>query len=66
MTVSICFILVISSSIFSKIINDLVIFPLENMIIKIENIIKDPIKAAQDEEKRILIEDVLETEKKDK
>jgi hypothetical protein len=59
MTVSICFILIISSSIFSKIINDLVIFPIENMIIKIEHIIKDPIKAAQDEEKRLLIEEML-------
>lgn len=46
MTISICIILIISSSIFSKITNDLVIFPLEKMIKKIELMIKDPIKAA--------------------
>lgn len=62
MTISICVILIISSSIFSKIINDLVIFPLENMINKIEHIIKDPIKAVQDEEKRMLMEEMLDYE----
>ena len=62
MTISICVILIISSSIFSKIINDLVIFPLENMIKKIEHIIKDPIKAVQDEEKRMLMEEMLDYE----
>lgn len=65
MTASICVILIISSSIFSKIINDLVIFPLENMIIRVENVIKDPIKAAQDEERRLLMEEMQEEEEEE-
>jgi len=43
---------------FSKLTNDLVISPIENMIQRVNNITKDPLLAAHDEEERLLFEEM--------
>ena len=43
---------------FSKLSNELVILPIENMIEKVNNISKDPLKAANEEEERLLLEEM--------
>lgn len=44
--------------IFSKMTTDLVITPIETMIEKVNNITKDPLKAAQDEEEKMLYQEL--------
>ena len=46
--------------IFSKMTTDLVISPIEQMIEKVNNITKDPLKAAHDEEERLLFEEMAD------
>lgn len=45
-TFVVCFLLAAGAGIFSKHTNDLVIYPIENMIEKVNAITKDPLKAA--------------------
>ena len=53
----VCLILAAGAWFFQKITNDLVIQPIEEMIKRVKNITKDPLKAAQDEEERLLYEE---------
>lgn len=46
------------AGIFSKLTTELVITPIETMIEKVNNITKDPLKAAHDEEERLLMEEL--------
>lgn len=46
--------------IFSKLTNDLVITPIEDMIERVNSITEDPIKAAHNEEERLLYEELNE------
>jgi len=50
--------------IFLKLSNDLVIGPIEQMIEKVHEITKDPLKAAHDEEQRVLVEELTEGDEK--
>lgn len=45
-TFMVCFILAVSAGIFSKLTTDLVIYPIESMIEKVNAITSDPLKAA--------------------
>ena len=58
----VCIVLASGAMIFSKITTDLVISPIEDMIVKVNNITKDPLKAAHDEEERLLYEEIAEKE----
>lgn len=53
-TILVCIVLASGAMIFSKMTNDLVISPIELMIEKVNNITKDPLKAAHDEEEKLL------------
>ena len=44
--------------IFLKLSNDLVIGPIEKMIEKVHEITNDPLKAAHDEEQRVLVDEL--------
>ena len=57
-TVGVCLILSISSHFFSKITYKLVIDPIENMLERVNHITSDPLKAVQEEEERLLIEEL--------
>jgi hypothetical protein len=59
-TFMICFVLGAGTMFFSKLTTDLVVLPIENMIKKVEAITKDPLKAAHDEEERLLLEELAE------
>jgi|TARA_B110001450_G_C17477041_1_gene422633 hypothetical protein len=56
----VCFVLGSGAMLFSKLTTDLVITPIENMIKKVKAITKDPLKAAQDEEEKLLLEELAE------
>jgi len=56
----VCFVLGSGAMLFSKLTTDLVITPIENMIKKVQAITKDPLKAAQDEEEKLLLEELAE------
>jgi len=56
----VCIVLSSGAAIFSKYTTDLVITPIETMIEKVNNITKDPLKAAHDEEERLLMEELAE------
>jgi hypothetical protein len=58
----VCIVLSSGAAIFSKLTTDLVIHPIETMIEKVNNITKDPLKAAHDEEERLLMEELAEKE----
>ena len=58
----VCFVLGSGAMLFSKLTTDLVITPIENMIKKVQAITKDPLKAAQDEEEKLLLEELAENE----
>jgi hypothetical protein len=45
---------------FSKLTTDLVISPIEDMVSRVNNITKDPLKAAHEEEERLLYEELAE------
>ena len=53
-TFMVCFVLSAGAMIFSKLTQDLVITPIENMIEKVQAITKDPLKAAHEEEEKLL------------
>lgn len=53
-----CIVLSSGAAIFSRLTTDLVISPIETMIEKVNNITKDPLKAAHDEEERLLMEEL--------
>lgn len=57
-TFLVCIILGAGAMIFSKITNDLVILPIENMIEKINKITQDPLKAHYEEEDKLLLEEL--------
>jgi len=56
-TFMVCFVLSAGAGMFSKLSNELVIGPIEKMIAKVNNISKDPLKAANEEEERVLLEE---------
>lgn len=56
-TFMVCFVLSAGAGMFSKLSNELVIHPIENMIEKVNNISNDPLKAANEEEERLLLEE---------
>ena len=60
LTSVICIILIIGGYVFSKITSDLVITPVEDMIMKIQEITKDPLKAAHEEEEKFLYQELDE------
>jgi hypothetical protein len=51
----ICFVLGVSTMLFSKLTTDLVVSPIENMIKKVQAITENPLKAAHDEEENLLL-----------
>jgi len=55
-------VLAIGAMIFSKLTTDLVISPIEDMVSRVNNITADPLKAAHEEEERILFEELAEKE----
>lgn len=57
-TFLVCIVLSAGAAIFSKLTTELVISPIEAMIDKVNNITKDPLKAAHDEEERMLMEEL--------
>lgn len=57
-TFLVCIVLSAGAAIFSKMTTELVITPIEAMIDKVNNITKDPLKAAHDEEERLLMEEL--------
>ena len=60
LTSIICVILILGGYVFSKITSDLVITPVEDMIMKIQEITKDPLKAAHEEEEKFLYQELDE------
>jgi hypothetical protein len=50
-TIFVCIVLALSSIMFSKDANDLVLGPIENMMDKVNKIAKNPLEAVQEEEK---------------
>jgi len=54
----VCLVLGAGAGIFSKLTTDLVVTPIESMIEKITNITEDPLKAAHDEEEKLLYEEM--------
>ena len=65
-TFMICFVLGLSTMLFSKLTTDLVVTPIENMIKKVEAITSDPLKAAHDEEENLLLQELEEKSEFDK
>ena len=65
-TFLVCVVLTAGALIFSKLTTDLVISPIEHMIEKVNNITKDPLKAAHDEEERLLFEELAEKDEMDR
>ncbi len=59
-TFMVCFVLGAGAMLFSKLTTDLVITPIENMIKKVQAITRDPLKAAHDEEEKLLIEELTQ------
>ena len=55
-TIVVCLILTAGAIMFQKITSDLVIKPIEHMIERVNHISKDPLKAAHEEEERLLFE----------
>lgn len=62
-TFLVCMVLGSGAMIFSKLTTDLVITPIEDMIERVNGITIDPIKAAHDEEERLLYEELNEKSK---
>ena len=65
-TFMVCVVLASGAMLFSKLTTDLVISPIEDMIVKVNNITADPLKAAHDEEERLLYEEIAEKELEEK
>ena len=59
-TFLVCMVLGSGAMIFSKLTTDLVITPIEDMIERVNGITEDPIKAAHNEEERLLYEEMAE------
>ena len=59
-TFMICFVLGSGTMIFSKLTTDLVVLPIESMIRTVEAITSDPLKAAHDQEEKLLLEELAE------
>ena len=62
-TFLVCMVLGSGAMIFSKLTTDLVITPIEDMIERVNGITEDPIKAAHNEEERLLYEELAEKAK---
>ena len=54
-TLLVCGTLAAGAMLFSKITTDLIITPIEEMVKRVHNITEDPLKAAHQEEERLLI-----------
>ena len=54
-TLLVCAVLAAGAMQFSKITTDLIITPIEEMVKRVHNITEDPLKAAHQEEERLLI-----------
>ena len=67
-TIFICLVLTIAAMLFSSTTNNLVINPIESMIRKVKKIAKNPLEAAQEEEKQALAKEriIKEENKKNK
>ena len=63
-TICVCFILSIAAYFFSQITYNLVIDPIEKMLERVNHISSDPLSAVQEEEERVLIQE-LERRKKE-
>lgn len=59
-TFMVCIVLSAGAGMFSKLSTDLVIAPIESMIKKVNNIARDPLAAANEEEERLLLEEIDE------
>lgn len=62
-TFLVCTMLGLGAALFSKMTTDLVITPIEDMIMRVNNITADPLGAAHQEEERLLFEELAEKEK---
>ena len=59
-TFLVCIVLGSGAAFFSKLTTDLVISPIEDMVTRVNNITNDPLKAAHEEEERLLFEEMAE------
>lgn len=59
-TIIVCIVLGIGAAIFSRITTELVISPIEDMISKVNEITRNPLEAAHQEEERLLFEELEE------
>lgn len=62
-TFLVCTMLGVGAALFSKMTTDLVITPIEDMIMRVNNITADPLGAAHQEEERLLFEELAEKDK---
>lgn len=58
-TIIVCLILSAGALFFQKMTSELVITPIDNMIKRVNHISKDPLKAAYEEEERLLLEEMM-------
>ena len=63
-TIFVCIVLTIGAIIFTKDANDLVIGPIEQMMIKVQRIAKNPLEAAKEEENEAVALHKLEKEER--
>lgn len=61
-TILVCIVLGTGAMFFSKLTTDLVISPIEDMVTRVNNITADPLKAAHEEEERLLYEELADKE----
>ena len=61
-TLLVCIVLGSGAMLFSKITTDLVITPIEDMVQRVHSITDDPLKAAHQEEERLLIHEMAQKE----
>ena len=64
-TFLVCIVLMTGAMLFGKMTTDLVISPIEQMIQKVNEITENPLKAAQDEEEKLLMEELACREEED-
>lgn len=64
-TFLVCIVLGSGAMFFSKLTTDLVISPIEDMVSRVNNITNDPLKAAHEEEERLLYEEMAEKQDAD-
>ena len=62
-TLALTIILLITVTCLNRATNSLLIHPIEQMISRVERISENPLKAAQEEEERLILEEILEMQK---